>query len=647
LHLLLELTKYIFLFFLIINTISAYSQKLKNIENEKNSIYILLERWENIKNKYEYKTVHNWEQLFETAFKKIEQYNSEDLKIRISLALGSIYHDQGKFEIALPILKKCYLKKEILSLKNKARLLVKLEEEFRVYLDIRKAIIIRQERIDSGYINNFWAIYNDCKLYESAIKDFLDFELLPSIYSLGRLEYYLNLGNLYLNLSQFDSLLAIAKIGSAEANIIIERNKVSKLYRNNDLFYYKGYFLGMIAKSYMAKNKYAEAIPLLLKDIAYSNENIGNKADKLIELSICYLNTGKINLVKKLIASAEMLIQKMEFKDIKSKLNKTKSAYFEVIKKYDSALYYSKKYSEMKDSINIQIENNQSILILTKFELDNRRNEIKLKNLNLLKVISENENANARIFQLSILITVIIISLFLLFYFFIQNSKAKKIINLKNEALSDNIMIVNKQTSKNEFLLKELHHRVKNNLQLIYSLLNLQKRRIDNIDNKENLVAVQNRIHTMSLVHEFLYNSENYEYVNVFEYVKTLSAYLITIYKKEGNVEIEYAIDEEIELETERMIYLGLIINEILSNTFKFELNAHKILLIKICIQSIDGIIEVLIKDNGPGFIKENIKVGSLGLKLITIMCAQLDAEHEINSDNGVSHKIKFSFVKP
>lgn len=642
----MKILKYIFLFFLIINTISAYSQKLKNIENEKNSIYILLERWENIKNKYEYKTVQNWEQLFETEFKKIEQYNSEDLKIRISLALGSIYHDQGKFEIALPILKKCYLKKEILSLKNIARLLIKLEEEYRVYLDIKEAIIIRQERIDSGYINNFWAIYNDCKLYEAAKKDFLDFELLPSMYSLGRLEYYLYLGNLYLNLSQFDSLLAVAKIGSAEVNIIIERNRISKLYRNNDLFYYKGYFLGMIAKCYMAKNKYAEAIPLLLKDIEYSNENIGNKADKLIELSICYLNTGKINLVKKLIDSAEMLTQKIEFRDMKSKLINTKSAYFEVIKKYDSALYYSKIYNEKKDSTNNKIEKSQSILILTKFELDNRRNELKIKNFKLLEVISANENANSRIYQLSVLIGIIIISLFFLFYFFIQNLKSKKIINLKNEALSNNIMMVNKQTSKNEFLLKELHHRVKNNLQLIYSLLNLQKRRIDNIDNKENLVAVQNRIHTMSLVHEFLYNSENYEYVNVFEYVKTLSAYLITIYKKEGNVEINYAIDEEIELETERMIYLGLIINEILSNTFKFESNANKILLIKICIQSIDGIIEVLIKDNGPGFIKENIKVGSLGLKLINIMCAQLDAEHEINSDNGVSHKIKFSFVK-
>ena len=198
-----------------------------------------------------------------------------------------------------------------------------------------------------------------------------------------------------------------------------------------------------------------------------------------------------------------------------------------------------------------------------------------------------------------------------------QNLKSKKIIKLKNVVLSSNIIIVNKQTSKNEFLLKELHHRVKNNLQLIYSLLNLQKRRIDNIENKENLVAVQNRIHTMSLVHEFLYNSENYEFINVFEYVKTLSAYLITIYKKEGNVEIDYDIDEEIELETERMIYLGLIINEILSNTFKFELNNNKVLLIKISIQSIDGIIDITINDNGPGFIKENVKEGSLGLKLI------------------------------
>jgi two-component sensor histidine kinase len=642
----MKILKYIPIFFLIANAMAASCQEVKNIQKEENDIIFYLQKWENVKNRYEYKNVKNWEQLFETAFKKLAQYKDEDVQLRISLALGAVYHDQGKFEIALPILKNCYLKKENLSIKNKARLLVKLEEEYRAYLEIKEAILIRQERIDIGLINNFWEIYNDCKLYEAAKKDFLDFEPVPTMYSLSRLEYYLNLGNLYSNLSQFDSLLAIAKIGLAEADIIIERNKISKLYRNNDLFYYKGYFLGMIARCKMAIKKYEEAIPLLLKDIAYSNENIGNKADKLVDLSICYLNNGKIHLVKKLIDSAEILIKRMEFKNIRYKLIKAKSTFFEITQKYDSALYYSKNYNEINDSINSKIEKNQSILILTKFELDNRRNELKLKNLNLLKVISVNENANTRIIQLSILITVIIISLFLLIYFFIENLKAKNIINLKNEALSNNIIIVNKQTSKNEFLLKELHHRVKNNLQLIYSLLNLQKRRIENIDNKENLVAVQNRIHTMSLVHEFLYNSENYEYINVFEYVKTLSAYLITIYKKEGNVKIDYDIDEEIELETERVIYLGLIINEILSNTFKFELNTNQILSIKISIKSVDGIIDIIIRDSGPGFIKENVKEGSLGLKLINIMCTQLEAIHEIKSDKGVTHKIKFSFVK-
>lgn len=641
----MKILKYIFLFFLITNALAATCQEVNNIEKEKNDIVFYLQKWENVKNRYEYKNVQNWERLFETAFKKLAQYN-DDVQLRISLALGSVYHDQGKFEIALPILKKCYLKKEKLSSKNKARLLVKLEEEYRVYLDIREAILIRQERIDIGLINNFWEIYSDCKLYEAAKKDFLYFEPIPSLYSLSRLEYYLNLGDLYSNLSEFDSLLVVAKIGSAEADIIIERNKDLKLYRNNDLFYYKGYFLGMIARYKMAENKYAEAIPLLLKDIAYSNENIGNKADKLVDLSICYINVGKITLVKKLIDSAAILTQKTDFKNIRYKLIKTKSAFFEITKKYDSSLYYSKYYNEVKDSMNSKIEKNQSILILTKFELEHRRNELKLKNLNLLKVISSNENAKARIFQLSLFIGVIIVSLIFIFYFFIQNLKDKKIIKLHNEALSSNIIIVNKQISKNDFLLKELHHRVKNNLQLIYSLLNLQKRRIDNIKNKENFVAVQNRIHTMSLVHEFLYNSENYEFINVFEYVKTLSAYLITIYNKEGNVEIDYDIDEEIELETERMIYLGLIINEVLSNTFKFQLNDNNVLLIKISIQSIDGIIEIIIRDNGPGFIKENVKEGSLGLKLINIMSTQLKAVHEIKSDKGVTHKIKFSFVK-
>ena len=210
--------------------------------------------------------------------------------------------------------------------------------------------------------------------------------------------------------------------------------------------------------------------------------------------------------------------------------------------------------------------------------------------------------------------------------------------------LNENIILTNQQVIKNDFLLKELHHRVKNNLQLIYSLLNLQKRRLVESEVKINLTAVQNRIHTMSLVHEFLYNSDNYEYINVLEYITTLTTHLKTIYKKENNVEMKYLIDEEIELESERMIYLGLIINEIISNTFKFHKGNNIIIILSI--QTINGMIEISIKDNGPGFDQDLIREESLGLKLTKIMCAQLNAEHEIISKNGVTHKIKFNFVK-
>ena len=150
----------------------------------------------------------------------------------------------------------------------------------------------------------------------------------------------------------------------------------------------------------------------------------------------------------------------------------------------------------------------------------------------------------------------------------------------------------------------------------------------------------------MSLVHEFLYNSENHEYINVNEYVKTLTNHLKSIYKKEENVIIHYNIEEDIELETERMIYLGLIINEIISNTFKFEIGNGNKIIIDINIQSINGIIEIRIKDNGPGFDKNLVREESLGLKLIGIMCAQLNATHDITVTNGVEHTIIFNFVK-
>jgi two-component sensor histidine kinase len=248
---------------------------------------------------------------------------------------------------------------------------------------------------------------------------------------------------------------------------------------------------------------------------------------------------------------------------------------------------------------------------------------------------------------LVIFILIIVNVLILLTHFLIRSIKTKKRLDLINNQLNENIAITNEQFSKNDFLLKELHHRVKNNLQLIYSLLNLQKRRIFDLEMKNNLTAVQNRIHTMSLVHELLYNTDNDEYININEYIKKLATHIKSIYKKENIVMVNFNIKEDLELEAERMIYLGLIINEIVSNTFKFELRNDKNSIINISVISESGIIEINISDNGPGFNINLVKSESLGLKLITVMCKQLNATHEISSNNGVQHIIKFSNKKP
>ncbi|MGI9139298.1 MAG: sensor histidine kinase, partial [Sediminibacterium sp.] len=327
-----------------------------------------------------------------------------------------------------------------------------------------------------------------------------------------------------------------------------------------------------------------------------------------VYISLCYLNLNNVNGYKTYSDSVNKIIKLIDAEDVKRSFYSASHQYFTKIGKYDSALYYLKLYTEFKDKVSKGIQQNQSILLLGQLEIKKRRSELVTKNLNLIKIQNENTSVKNQIWSLAIFISIIIIILVLLTYFLIESIKNKKIIDQKNEKLNESIKRTDEQSKKNDFLLKELHHRVKNNLQLIYSLLNLQKRRLEDDETKINLTAVQNRIHTMSLVHEFLYNSDNYEYINVSQYIITLSTHLKTIYKKEDNVIIIYEIDEDIELETERMIYLGLITNEIISNTFKFENRAQKNITINISVQSINGVIEIKIKDNGPGFDQKLIK---------------------------------------
>jgi two-component sensor histidine kinase len=224
-----------------------------------------------------------------------------------------------------------------------------------------------------------------------------------------------------------------------------------------------------------------------------------------------------------------------------------------------------------------------------------------------------------------------------------QKNKDQQKIEEQNLQLIEISEKINAQNKRNELLLKELHHRVKNNLQVIYSLLNLQKRRNDNEDTKALLSSVQNRIHTMSLVHQNLYLTGNFENANMNLYVQTIIQHLQNLYLKDKKkIDIDLSMTQPIHLITEKAVSVGLILNEAISNSFKYAFKNRIEGLISIEIKTSPTLFSLSIKDDGPGFEKHADNENSLGMKLIRVMCDQLKAEYNLQTTNGVSHTIEF-----
>jgi two-component sensor histidine kinase len=196
-----------------------------------------------------------------------------------------------------------------------------------------------------------------------------------------------------------------------------------------------------------------------------------------------------------------------------------------------------------------------------------------------------------------------------------------------------------------EVLLKEIHHRVKNNMQIISSMLGLQSSYINDQHLNEILNDSQNRIKSMALIHEKLYQSNNMANINFSEYVNSLISNLQQSYSFRRDRIIVNKNIENVSFNIDTAIPLGLIINEILSNTYKHAFPIGGEGIINITIKTIDKNQYILdISDNGiglpQGFDIENNK--SLGLKLVNVLTDQIGGKLEIGSEIGVRFTITF-----
>lgn len=196
-----------------------------------------------------------------------------------------------------------------------------------------------------------------------------------------------------------------------------------------------------------------------------------------------------------------------------------------------------------------------------------------------------------------------------------------------------------------EVLLKEVHHRVKNNMQVISSILNLQSRHIQNNHTQKVFADSQNRIMSMALVHEKLYESKDLAKIDFAGYVRSMMGYLFGLYGA-GN-SIRFNIDiKNILLDVNTAIPCGMIVNELVSNSLKYAFPAGRGGQIYIGLHQAEYDKLILtVKDDGVG-LPEGLdfrKTESLGMQLVVMLTEQLDSSIEVDKKKGTTFKITFA----
>lgn len=193
-----------------------------------------------------------------------------------------------------------------------------------------------------------------------------------------------------------------------------------------------------------------------------------------------------------------------------------------------------------------------------------------------------------------------------------------------------------------DILLKEVHHRVKNNLNIIGSMLGLQAFQEDNVI-KKHLMKGKSRIDAIAAVHEMLYKQDNLKEINFFDYINKIELLTSKIVTDTKGLQLDIDIDKEFVLALDKMVQFGLMINEMFTNTFKYAKNS-KGLYIKISLEkSIDGYV-FYYKDNGEVEVDiDNMNNSKgLGTKLINICANQLNAKVKKSYENGLSYEVSF-----
>jgi two-component sensor histidine kinase len=202
--------------------------------------------------------------------------------------------------------------------------------------------------------------------------------------------------------------------------------------------------------------------------------------------------------------------------------------------------------------------------------------------------------------------------------------------------------LINQMLHEKEILMAEVFHRVKNNLNIVTSLLNLRKHASESNEVRDALDDCRNRVFSMALVHQKIYTTPNVAQLNFSDYLNDLIGELVNSFG--GKEAVDCRIDmSDVELRLADAIPCGLIVNELVTNAFKYARTSSEKLAIDVHLSEREDTVFLEVLDNGPGFDVMVVQTGkSLGMELIRSLSEQLDAEFVFSMDKGCHFRLSF-----
>jgi len=569
------------------------------------------------------------------------------------------------------------------AISNKGVLEFSRGKDLEALKDFETALKIESElenkRGISSAVNNIGAVHNRLgnitKAFEYFKRSLILCEELND--SLGISQSYNNMGIIYQGQGQLDlaleyyqkayhlHMLLHDEYSSAAAfNNIGYIFKAKKKYDSALIFYKKALQINLsyndlegvssaynnLGRLYDETGDYDSAINYLNKTL-----KIDEEFDNVVGMADAYNNIASVYIKKKDLARAlEFAKVGLSFAQKSRALESIGQSASQLKDIYKSlgrpaqALEMMELYISMKDSVTNRELRDMTLKSQYQYEFDKKEAVLK-EQQEKERLLAEAKEQRQTLISWSIGAGLLLVAFFLLFSIYrLSIIKRQKVLieqqKLKTEEQKQAIETKNKE---NELLLSEIHHRVKNNLQVISSLLSLQERSMETGSARSAILEGKERVKSMELVHKLLYQKGSFSGIEMQNYVRELIHGLFESFGMDSkSSKLDISINP-ITLDVDTAIPLGLILNELVVNTLKYAKNESEKLVLKISIrENSNKELEVQISDNGKGKISDVEKSNSFGLKIVRALARQLNGLMNIKDENGLSYLFAFKNYK-